>query len=179
MVESLAVASRRAQPVGRSQASTAGPAILVAAVDLASGIDVLAEAIRSATAQLMSFRADSRLACVTVLKTEIIGQAPATDEEGRPTYIARLVALKEWARPLDLPEDRTSFHVLEAVSPADAVLRFAEHNAAGHIVIGARASSVLRRHLGSVSSQVVAEARCSVSVVRVQGAREAPASSGA
>ena len=34
------------------------------------------------------------------------------------------------------------------------------------IVIGARASSALRRYLGSVSAQVVAEAPCTVTVVR-------------
>jgi nucleotide-binding universal stress UspA family protein len=38
--------------------------------------------------------------------------------------------------------------------------------------MGARASSALRRHLGSVSSRVVAEALCSVSVVRVKSAAE-------
>ena len=43
---------------------------------------------------------------------------------------------------------------------------YARHNNVDHIVIGARASSALRRYLGSVSSQVVAEAPCSVTVVR-------------
>ena len=46
----------------------------------------------------------------------------------------------------------------------------AAHNRIGHIVIGARGASALRRHLGSVSSKVVAEAGCSVTVVR----RETP-----
>jgi len=36
-----------------------------------------------------------------------------------------------------------------------------------HIVMGARGNSALRRYLGSVSAQVVAEADCSVTVVRV------------
>jgi len=35
--------------------------------------------------------------------------------------------------------------------------------------MGARASSSLRRYLGSVSSQVVAAAPCTVTVVRVPG----------
>ena len=50
---------------------------------------------------------------------------------------------------------------------ADAILRYADHNRIGHIVIGARSASALRRHLGSVSSKVVAEADCSVTVVRL------------
>ena len=57
-------------------------------------------------------------------------------------------------------------------SPADAILDYAAHNDVGHIVIGARGSSALRRHLGSVSTEVVAEALCSVSVVRVKRIEE-------
>jgi nucleotide-binding universal stress UspA family protein len=43
---------------------------------------------------------------------------------------------------------------------------FATRNGADHIVMGARASSALRRYLGSVSAQVVAESPCTVTVVR-------------
>jgi eukaryotic-like serine/threonine-protein kinase len=35
-------------------------------------------------------------------------------------------------------------------------------------VMGARAAGALRRHLGSVSSAVVAEAACTVTVVRLK-----------
>jgi nucleotide-binding universal stress UspA family protein len=56
--------------------------------------------------------------------------------------------------------------VLEAVDPADALIGFARQNRADQIVIGARASSALRRYLGSVSAQVVAEVPCTVTVVR-------------
>ena len=62
--------------------------------------------------------------------------------------------------------------MLEAVSPADAILTYAEHNDVGHIVVGARGSSAIRRHLGSVSTKIVAEALCSVSVVRIKAVEE-------
>lgn len=88
-----------------------------------------------------------------------------------------LVSLKDWAHPLHLPDGRASFHVLEAVSPADAILDFAERNQAGRIVMGARASSAMRRHLGSVSTKVVAEAKCSVSVVRIKAVETAASNS--
>ena len=80
-----------------------------------------------------------------------------------------------WARPLGVLEERISFHVLEAVDPAAALVDYARRNKVDHIVIGARGSSNLRRYLGSVSSHVVAEAPCSVTVVRVP---EREASSG-
>lgn len=150
----------------------AGPSIVLAAVDLANGSDALAGEVLNETARLLASREDSWLACVTVLRTEIIGETRAADESGRPVYLKRLVALKDWARPLHLPEDRISYHVLEAVSPADAILDYAEHNDVGHIVVGARASSAIRRHLGSVSTKVVAQALCSVSVVRLKAVEE-------
>jgi protein-serine/threonine kinase len=56
--------------------------------------------------------------------------------------------------------------VLEAPEPAAAIVDFAQRSQADHIVMGARGNSTLRRYLGSVSSQVVAQANCSVTVVR-------------
>jgi nucleotide-binding universal stress UspA family protein len=56
--------------------------------------------------------------------------------------------------------------VLEAPDPAAAIVEFAARSQVDHIVMGARAHSTLRRYLGSVSSQVVAQAGCSVTVVR-------------
>ena len=57
--------------------------------------------------------------------------------------------------------------MIEALDPASAVIEFASRNNVRHIVIGARMLSALRRYLGSVSAKVVAEAPCSVTVVRV------------
>jgi protein-serine/threonine kinase len=56
--------------------------------------------------------------------------------------------------------------VLEAPDPAAAIIEYARKNQVDHIVMGARSSSVLRRYLGSVSAQVVAESDCTVTVVR-------------
>jgi hypothetical protein len=98
-----------------------------------------------------------------------------TDDEGRSVHVKQLVGLKHWARPiskaLNLEDGRLTFHVLEAPDPATAIVEFARRNQIDHIVMGARGNSALRRYLGSVSSQVVAESDCSVTVVR---AAEAP-----
>jgi len=160
--------------VGRQAAqwAQAGPAIVLAAVDLAADNQALAVAVRNETARMLGWREGSRLTCVTVLKSAILADTPHADETGRPIYLKTLVALKDWARPLHLPEERVSYHVLEAVSPADAILHYAEHNDVGHIIVGARSSSTLRRHLGSVSTKVVAQALCSVSVVRLKAMEE-------
>jgi protein-serine/threonine kinase len=79
--------------------------------------------------------------------------------------------LKHWARPisksLNLDEGRLTFHVLESTDPAAALIEFARRNGVDQIVMGARGHSAVRRYLGSVSSQVVAQAPCTVTVVRV------------
>lgn len=147
----------------------AGPSIVLAAVDLSGAHDELAQAILAETRRLLDAREDSWLACLSILRTELLRDSQGVDAQGRSAYIGRLVALKDWARPLHLREDRVSYHVIEAVSAADAILGYAEHNDIDHIVLGARSSSAVRRHLGSVSTKVVAEARCSVSVVRIKG----------
>ena len=91
---------------------------------------------------------------------------PSEDAQGRNLHLRRLIELKHWARLLAATADRTTYHVLEGVDPAATIVAFARNIKADHIVIGARGSSTLRRYLGSVSAQVVAEAPCTVTVVR-------------
>lgn len=155
-------------PTGSIAGRSSAASIVMTAVDLTNGADALAEELRTNTACVLASEAGARLACVTVLKTKLAGEDELVDAAGRPTYVARLVQLKDWARAFGLPEERVSYHVLEALDPAAAILVYARHNHVDHIVLGARGSSALRRHLGSVSAQVVAEATCSVTVVRLR-----------
>ncbi|WP_237151845.1 bifunctional serine/threonine-protein kinase/universal stress protein [Oryzibacter oryziterrae] len=144
--------------------------LVVVAVDLARGADPLAQEVRLHLRRVLSMEEGARLACLTVLKTKLHGNAPTHDSHGRTMYLSRLVALKDWAQPLELPDDRVSYHVLEALDPASALLDYIRLNQVDHVVMGARGVGALRRHLGSVSSAVVAEAPCSVTVVRLKGA---------
>jgi len=59
-----------------------------------------------------------------------------------------------------------TFHVLEAPDAATAIVDYARKNQVDHIVMGARSSGGLRRYLGSVSAEVVAQSDCTVTVVR-------------
>ena len=140
--------------------------IIMAAVDLAPGHEALADATAAAVARLLATESGARLACVNVLKGSLLGIDPTEDAQGRNLHLQRLAELKHWTRTLSIPAERTTFHVLEAVDVAGALIDYASANQVDHIVIGARASSALRRYLGSVSAQVVAEAPCTVTVVR-------------
>jgi eukaryotic-like serine/threonine-protein kinase len=113
---------------------------------------------------------DARLACVSVLRSPRLASDAPIDADGRHRHVHRLVQLKHWARSLQLPRGRVSFHVLESNDAADAILDYARTNGVEHIVIGSRGASTLRRYLGSVSTQVVAQADCTVTVVKVPAA---------
>ncbi|MDQ2869695.1 MAG: bifunctional serine/threonine-protein kinase/universal stress protein [Acidobacteriota bacterium] len=139
--------------------------IILAALDL-SASDALTEALRATAGRVLQTQAGARLACVTVLKTSRVGMDAAVDELGRNVHVNRLVELKHWARTLGIDADRITYHVLEAPDPASALIEFARANQVDQIVIGSRGSSTLRRYLGSVSSEVVARADCTVTVVK-------------
>jgi eukaryotic-like serine/threonine-protein kinase len=140
--------------------------IVMVAIDLASGCQDLAEALLNATARILENTGNARLACVNILKINRIALDSSLDESGNNKHVQRLVELKNWAANLRLPEGSVTFHVLEAVSPADAILHYARNNLVDHIVMGARAASAMRSLLGSVSAEVASNAPCTVTVVR-------------
>ncbi len=142
--------------------------LIMVAVDLSEGMDALAQTVRSEAARILWTAPNAKLACFTVLKTKLLGEDQATSKDGKSNYVNRLVQLKDWARPYELTDDLISYHVIEALEPAQAILDFAARNDVGHIVIGARGSSAIRRHLGSVSAKVVAESLCSCTVIRLR-----------
>jgi serine/threonine protein kinase len=143
--------------------------IVMVAVDTSPGMEALADTLRRAVQRFFRAEQNARLTCVTVRKTPRVGIDLGHDDAGRNLHMQLLMELKHWARPLELPADKISFHVLEAPDPATALIHYAKTNQVEHIIIGARGSSTLRRYLGSVSSHVVAQAPCAVTVVRVPG----------
>ncbi|MFG6449447.1 serine/threonine protein kinase [Roseateles sp. BYS180W] len=149
--------------------------IIMAALDVHSASPALLDQLRETARRLVQTEPGARLACVSVMKTARIGMDELTDKQGRSVHVNQLVALKAWAHPLrkalNLTDDgQLTFHVLEAPDPAAAIVEFAAKNGVDHVVMGARGSSALRRYLGSVSAQVVAECSCNVTVVRESSA---------
>ncbi len=159
-----AAPGRAGEPLQRSP-------IVMAAVDIENGGQVLLDELRETVRRIVQTEAGARLACVSVMRTARIGMDELTDEAGRSVHVKQLAALRHWAQPvlrgLALEDGRLTFHVLEAPDPAQAIVEFAAKTQVDHIVMGARGNSALRRYLGSVSAQVVAQAECSVTVVRV------------
>ena len=150
--------------------------IVMAALDLTQEWEALADALRSTAKSVLQAAPEARLACVSVLRTHRLAVDAPADVAATHRHVQRLVQLQHWARPLALAGARVSFHVLEAPDPAAAILEYARGNRVDHIVIGSRGASSLRRYLGSVSTQVVAQAPCTVTVVKVPNAERARAS---
>jgi eukaryotic-like serine/threonine-protein kinase len=160
--------ARRMQPVRRRSLSrilSQAPIIMVA-IDLAPEAEQLRGALATAVRRLLTAESASRLACVYVRKTSVMRPDPLEDERGRNPHLQGLIELKHWARLLPIEEKRITYHVIEAIDPATAIIDYARNTRVDHIVIGAHGSTTLRRDIGSVSAKVAAEAPCTVTVVR-------------
>lgn len=144
--------------------------LLMVAIDLKHEDAALCAALRGTLQRIVSTFPHSRLACITVMRTARIGLDSNLDSEGRNRHVKRLIALRDWVRPLGLDEHRITVHVLEHSDPAHALLDYARDNGVDHLIMGARGVTGVRRILGSVSARVVAEAPCTVTVVRAPAA---------
>lgn len=144
--------------------------LIMVAIDVKHEDHDLSDSLRAAVQRVVSSTPQARLACVTVMRQPRIGMETNIDIEGRNRHVRRLVALRDWARPLVLDRDEArhllTVHVLEHSDPAQALLDYARSNHVDHMVMGARGITGVRRLLGSVSARVVAEAPCTVTVVR-------------
>jgi nucleotide-binding universal stress UspA family protein len=156
------MAARRFQPAPCPPPTTrVGPArIVVVAIPPSQSDEPMLEAMRDATRQVIAADDRCRIAGVTVLPPAA-GLSAAETATGR--HIKHLVALRTWAKALDLPEERLTFHVLESEKPAAALVDYARMNDVEQLLVGAPRGARMFR---GVCSQVVAEAPCSVTVVR-------------
>lgn len=153
-------------PAREAEASDAP--IVTVAVNLDDMTPDLADRLRRTGLRILERSPDARLSVLNVLKLNRIALDQTLDEDGNNKHVQRLVGLKDWARPMKLDPGRITFHVLEAVDPAETILDYARVNNVDHIVMGARANSAMRKILGSVSGRVAMEAPCTVTVVRVR-----------
>ncbi len=151
-----------------SRASSA-PIIMVA-VAITHTNQLQQQAIRNAVARFAHAMPAARIVCVTATRAQ---SALGTSDEATSAprvHLKQLVQLRAWAAPIALPAERVSFHVLEGTDPAETILNYARANAVDHIVIGAAPAKMIGRNvLPAVADRIVAEAPCSVTVVRARG----------
>ncbi len=131
-------------------------------------------ALREAAARVMLAEPRAHLACLTV-----VGRAHGSIEVPGASAACRAgrQALQQWARPLALPASRITCHVFEGGDPLDHLLEFARANQADLLIVGCshreRGAAQAQRIWPPLMGRVVAEAECSVQVVRPRGDRRA------
>ncbi|MGC2517632.1 MAG: bifunctional serine/threonine-protein kinase/universal stress protein [Burkholderiales bacterium] len=164
--------ARGERPVSRRmpKALVGAAPVIMAAVDTTHPDDPRQPALQRVTAQALSLSAEVRLVCVSVIRSGPMMEGASVAESASGAHLDHLVRLRHWVEPLRLPVQRLSLHVIESLSPADALLEFARRNNVDLILLGApgpeeRALAWWR----SVASSVTANAHCSVQVVRVPG----------
>jgi nucleotide-binding universal stress UspA family protein len=158
------IRAKRFEPAPCPPPSTAvGPApTVLVAIPAANPDEALFEALRDAARRLTVAIDSCRIACVTVVPPA----ASLTEDTATGRHIKHLVNLRRWAKGLRLPEERLTYHVLESEKPAAALIDYASMNDVDQILMGAPRSGAPARLFPGVSAQVVAEAPCSVTVVR-------------
>lgn len=129
--------------------------------------EALYEALRKAAKAVVAADQLCRIASVTVVPSAASLSGEGDEPTATSRHIKRLVELRKWARPLELAEERLTYHVLESDQPAQALIDYATMNDAELILIGAPRKRGTR-FSGSVCAQLVAGAPCSVTVVRPQ-----------
>lgn len=140
------------------------PHVLVA-IDTSANGEALDEAMRAALRRTLVAEPALRLTLMAVLPPQPFGEESAAEiDHGRQT--AALIALRHWAAPLGLPAEKLRLHLAEGGDAAGALLAYAASHHVDRILVGARGHSALRRYLGSVSARIVAEAACTVTVIR-------------
>jgi len=131
--------------------------------------EALRIAMREAAKEAIAADPDCRIACITVVPPAASLSGAGEENSATGRHIRRLVDLRTWAKPLELPEERLTYHVLESDKPAAALVDYASMNDVARILIGAPAAGGLPWRFAGVGREVVGNAPCTVTVVRPRG----------
>src|SRR5439155_7126318 len=133
------VRARRFEPAPCPPPSTRiGPApIVLVAIGPAQPDESLFEALRDAAQRLIAADDRYRIACVTAVPPAAALSGERYEDTATGRHIKHLVNLRRWAKPLQLPEERLTYHVLESERPAAALIDYAKMNDVDQILMGA------------------------------------------
>ena len=128
--------------------------------------DATLYSLRQAVARSLGTRPGARLACVTVISP---GQTSSSSDANSETSVQRkyIATLRQWAQPLDMPGQQTSYHVLESGDVAQALINYAVGNEVSVIVMGAATHGLkTQRFVATVPIKVAMDAPCTIILVK-------------
>ena len=141
--------------------------LMIAAIDTRQSDEVLRERMQITAKNLLQAYPESRLICLSTIASTPTYEGNHESQTASGIVRGHLVQLMEWAKPLKLPPERISYHVLEALDPASRIVEFAKDNDASLILIGASHKLPNKVTPWRTSmTKIVEEAPCSVHIVR-------------
>lgn len=141
--------------------------LMIAAIDTRQSDADLRERMQTTAKNLLYAYSESRLVCISTIAGTPTFEGNQESETASGIVRGHLVQLMEWAKPLKLPPERISYHVLEALDPASRIVEFAKDNDASLILIGASHKLPNKVTPWRTSmTKIVEEAPCSVHIVR-------------
>ena len=141
--------------------------LMIAAIDTRQSDEDLRERMQITAKNLLHAYPESRLVCLSTISSTPTFEGNQENETASGIVRGHLVQLIDWTKPLKLPPERISYHVLEALDPASRIVEFAKDNDASPILIGA--SHKLPNKITpwrTSMTKIVEEAPCSVHIVR-------------
>ena len=141
--------------------------LMIAAIDTRQSDEDLRERMQITAKNLLQAYPESRLICLSTISSTPTFEGNQENETASGIVRGHLVQLMDWAKPLKLPPERISYHVLEALDPASRIVDFAKDNDASLILIGASHKLPNKVTPWRTSmTKIVEEAPCSVHIVR-------------
>jgi serine/threonine protein kinase len=141
--------------------------LMIAAIDTRQSDEDLRIRMQTTAKNLLQAYPESRLVCISTIASTPTFEGNQESETASGIVRGHLVQLMEWAKPLKLPPERISYHVLEALDPASRIVEFARDNDASLILIGASHKPANKITPWRTSmTKIVEEAPCSVHIVR-------------
>jgi serine/threonine protein kinase len=141
--------------------------LMIVAIDTRQSDGELRERMQITAKNLLHAYPESRLVCLSTIASTPTFEGNQESETASGIVRGHLVQLMEWAKPLKLPPERISYHVLEALDPATRIVEFAKDNDASLILIGASHKLPNKVTPWRTSmTKIVEEAPCSVHIVR-------------
>lgn len=141
--------------------------LMLAAIDTRQSDEDLRERMQITAKNLLHAYPESRLVCLSTISSTPTFEGNQENETASGIVRSHLVQLMDWAKPLKLPPERISYHVLEAMDPASRIVEFAKDNDAALILIGASHKLPNKVTPWRTSmTKIVEEAPCSVHIVR-------------
>ena len=141
--------------------------LMIAAIDTRQSDADLRERMQTTAKNLLQAYPESRLVCLSTISSTPTFEGSQENETASGIVRSHLVQLMDWAKPLKLPPERISYHVLEALDPASRIVEFAKDNDASLILIGASHKLPNKVTPWRTSmTKIVEEAPCSVHIVR-------------